>query len=411
MRIAFVTQWFDPEGGSAAIPGAVARSLQDRGHDVRVVTGFPNYPHGTLYDGYRVRPRLREVVRGVQVTRVPLYPSHDRSPVRRGLNFLSFMLSASTIGAWSARRCDVALVYSTPATVGLAGVVLRRVFRRPFVLYVQDLWPDTVTATGMVPARLAGIVERLLDPCCRLVYRAAGRIAVISPGMKDLLVERGVPADLIDVVYNWVDEDVFRPIDAAPSSGRFEVMYAGNLGDVQGLETALHAVASLDDLPDLHLRLVGDGVARPRLQELAASLGIDERVHFEGVHDVAVMAQTLASADVQLVSLTDDPLFHITMPSKIQAILACGRPLISSAPGDAGRLTLESGAGCATGAGDVAALADALRGLHALSEEELAELGRRGREFYERRLSASVGAAALEAALGSALAAHGGGRG
>jgi glycosyltransferase involved in cell wall biosynthesis len=409
MRIAMVTQWFDPEGGSAAIPGSVARALQARGHQVEVVTGFPNYPHGRLYDGYRIRGRMREVVRGVNVTRLPLYPSHDRSPVRRTVNFLSFMLSAATLGAWSVRRCDVALVYSTPATVGLAGVVLRRVLRRPFVLYIQDLWPDTVTATGMVPARFAGAVERVLDPFCRSVYAAAERIAVISPGMKDRLVERGFPADRIDIVYNWVDEDVFRPVEAAGSADRFEVMYAGNLGDVQGLEAALHAVASLPDLPDLHLRLVGDGVARPRLEALADSLGISDRVHFEGVRDVCEMARTLASADVQLVSLSDDPLFHITMPSKIQAILACGQPLITSAPGDASRLTVESGAGFATGAGDAAELAAALRTMLGLSPEQRADLGRRGRDFYEARLSAAVGAGALEQALREALERHEGG--
>lgn len=409
MKIAMVTQWFDPEGGSAAIPGSVARALQARGHEVEVVTGFPNYPHGRLYDGYRIRFRRREVVRGVNVTRVPLYPSHDRSPVRRTLNFLSFMLSAATLGAWSVRRSDVVLVYSTPATVGLAGVVLRRLLRRPFVLYIQDLWPDTVTATGMVPARFAGAVERVLDAFCRSVYAAAERIAVISPGMRDRLIERGVPADKIDIVYNWVDEDVFRPVESSACVNRFEVMYAGNLGDVQGLETALHAVASLADLPDLHLRLVGNGVARPRLEALAESLGIGDRVHFEGVRDVSEMARTMASADVQLVSLSDDPLFHITMPSKIQAILACGQPLISSAPGDAARLTVESGAGLATSAGDVAGLADALRTMAARSPEERGDLGRRGREFYDARLSAAVGAAALEQALLDALERHEGG--
>jgi len=406
MRISLVTQWFDPEGGSAAIPGTIARALQRRGHVVSVVTGFPNYPTGRLPDGYRIRLVQREEVGGVRVTRVPLYPSHDRSPIRRAFNFLTFMLSASTLGAVVARRQEVALVYSTPGTVGLAGVVLRRLLGRPFVLYIQDLWPDTVTATGMVPPRLAGLVEWLLDPFCSLVYRSAGRVAVISPGMKDRLVERGVSADRVDIVFNWIDEQVFAPRPAVLDGDTFEVMYAGNLGDVQGLDTALRAVALLDDAPHVRLRLVGDGVARARLVELAESLGIAHRVCFEGPRPISEMADVLASAHVQLVCLADDPLFHITMPSKIQAILACGRPVVTSGPGDVARVTEESGAGVAVPPGDPQALAAAVRRLAAMSRAEREMLGARGRAYYEGHLSEAVGAERLEVSLRQALLVH-----
>jgi glycosyltransferase involved in cell wall biosynthesis len=406
VKICLVTQWFDPEGGSAAIPGSIARSLQRRGHDVHVVTGFPNYPQGKLYDGYRMRLWAREVVGGVRVTRLPLYPSHDRSAARRALNFVTFMLSASTFGAFFARKEQVALVYSTPGTVGLAGVVLRRVFRRPFVLYVQDLWPDTVTASGMVPPRLSGLVQRLLDPFCILVYRAAGRIAVNSPGMKDRLVERGVASDRVDVVFNWVDEQVFAPLEPDLRDGVFDLMYAGNLGDVQGLDTAVQAMALLSDAPQVHLRLVGDGVARPRLEALARKLGVDSRVHFEGARPVTQMAQVLSSAHAQLICLSDDPLFHITTPSKLQAILACGRPVVTSGPGDVARLTQASGAGLVVPPGDPAALARAVLELAAMPTGELEAMGDRGRAYYESHLSEAVGASRLEISMTRALAEH-----
>jgi len=400
VRISFISQWYDPEVGSAAIPGAVVRALQARGHDVEVVTGFPNYPSGRLYDGYRVRPYRREVVRGVLVHRLPLYPSHDSSAVRRILNFLSFMVSASTLGPLLARRSQVALVYSTPATVGMAGIVLRALLRRPFVLYIQDVWPDTLTATGMLPARLARPAEWLLHRFCNRVYRSAGHIAVISPGMKTLLTGRGVPADKIDVVYNWVDEEKFVP--APPRSrqgGAFELMYAGNIGDVQGLDVAVRALAELGSEEDVRLRFVGTGVAVPSLQRLATELSVADRVSFEGPRPVSEMAEVMASADVQLVCLKDDPLFHLTMPSKIQAILATGRPLITCAPGDAAALTQRSGAGWAVAAGDAVGLAAAIRDAMSLPAAELEARGRAGRAYYERRLSAEVGGELLEAAL------------
>lgn len=397
MKIAFVSQWYDPEVGSAAIPGAIVRALIARGHQVEVVTGLPNYPHGRLYEGYRIRPYSRELVRGVQVHRVPLFPSHDRSAIRRILNFLSFMISASTLGAVVARRAQVALVYSTPGTVGMVGLVLRRLLRRPFVLYVQDVWPDTLTATGMLPPRLNKPSEWILHRFCNQVYRAAAAIAVISPGMKALLVDRGVPEEKIDVVYNWVDEELFHPAPVPPREARgFEVMYAGNLGDVQGLDVAVRALAETEGVV---LRLVGSGVAEQRLRALSDELGVGNRVLFEGPRRIDEMSPVMASADVQLVCLKDDPLFHLTMPSKIQAILAAGLPLITCAPGDAAELTRTSGAGWAVGAGDVAGLAAAFREARDLPKTRLEELGQTGRRYYEERLGAAVGSRLLEGAL------------
>jgi glycosyltransferase involved in cell wall biosynthesis len=402
VRIAFISQWFDPEGGSAAIPGSMVRALEHRGHRVEVVTGYPNYPTGKLQDGYRVRLHDVEQRGRTTVHRVALYPSHDRSAVRRMLNFLSFMISSSTVGAWFARRAQVALVYSTPATVGLAGVVLRTVFRRPFVLYIQDLWPDTLVATGLVPRRYERLATRLLTTFCSLVYRRAGRIAVISPGMRCLLAQRGVPEEKVDVIYNWVDENVFRPVSVRLDPTAFTLMYAGNLGDVQGLDVLVRAVGALTDLPDLRVVLVGDGVARDSLSRLATELYVDDRIAFLGSRPVTEMAEMMATADVQLVSLQDLPLFHATMPSKVQAILACGRPVVISAPGDAAELVRASGAGLIAAPGDVRALAEAIRTAYALRGDELEAMGRAGREFYQRELSASVGAARMEAALEAA---------
>jgi glycosyltransferase involved in cell wall biosynthesis len=403
VRVGFLTQWYDPEGGSAAIPGAMVRSLESLGHEVEVVTGFPNYPQGRLYDGYRVRPWRTERLGPTKVHRVALYPSHDRSPWRRVANFLSFAVSAASLGAWRIRRRDVVLIYSTPATVGLAGVVLAGLWRRPFVLFIQDLWPDTVVATGMVPPRLTKLVECLLDHFTRWVYRSATRIAVISPGMRDILVGRGVPEDRIDLVYNWVDETVFNPRPRQLHGRRFDVMYAGNIGDVQGLEVAIAALAQLGDLDDVHLRLVGGGVAIPLLQELSCTLGVAKRVHFEGSRPLAEMPDIMASAAMQLVCLRDLPLFQVTMPSKMQAILACGLPVVVSAPGDVAQLAVDSGAGVAAEPGDAQALADVIRRAHAMPLAEREAMGRRGREFYERELCSVVGAKRLERSLGTAL--------
>jgi glycosyltransferase involved in cell wall biosynthesis len=202
------------------------------------------------------------------------------------------------------------------------------------------------------------------------------------------------------VVYNWVDEDVFKPMPRSTRSGNgFDLMYAGNLGDVQGLDVAVRALAELKDRPDISLRFVGGGVAQPSLQKLACELGVADRVMFEGLHPLEGMAELMATADAQLVCLKDLPLFHATMPSKTQAILACGQPVVVSAPGDVAALVEQSGAGLTAEPGNAVALAAAFRTMADLSPEARASLGSRGRDFYEAELCASVGAARLEVTM------------
>src|SRR5205809_7924688 len=187
MRTIFLTQWFDPEPG--AIRGLpLARWLTARGHDVRVLTGVPNYPGGRVYPGYRMRLWQREVMDGVSVLRVPLYPSHDTSPVGRVANYTSFALSAATLGAALIGRGDVAYVYHPPATVGLPAVVLTALRGVPFVYHIADMWPEAVVASGMLGDNAARrVVERLLAGWCRLTYGRAGALSVLSPGFKRLL--------------------------------------------------------------------------------------------------------------------------------------------------------------------------------------------------------------------------------
>lgn len=397
-----VTQWYDPEEGSAVVPGTIARSLRRRGLDVGVVTGFPNYPYGRFYPGYTVQAAQREVLDGIPVHRVALYPSHARSSVKRTVSYLSFAASASTLGLRTLTNCDVGLVYSTPATAAIPALVAKAIRRVPFVLFIQDLWPETVLASGMlVSSSTTRRLEWALHRFCNQVYRSAGRIAVISAGMRELLVERGVPPAKIEVVHNWVDEALFRPVALDSHlqaelgiAGRFSVMYAGSLGDLQGLEVAVRAAEMLADLSEFRLVLVGSGVAENRLRRMVAHAGL-QNVIFAGQRPLGEMSSLLRAADVQLITLRDLPLFYATMPSKVQCILSAGRPVISSAPGDVGDLIRRSGAGIACPPEDPAALAQAIREMYHMSGAQREHMGHTGHEFYRAQLSESVGSARL----------------
>jgi len=196
MRILYATQWFEPEPILKGI--YFAKLLRARGHDVRVVTGFPNYPGGTLYPGYRLKPIRRDTTDDIPVDRVPLYPSHSRSALERVLNYLSFAAALTVYGVFT-RRPDALYAYHPPLTVGLAAAGIAFLRRIPFVYDIQDLWPDTIAASGMVSNR---VVLRLIAALFRWVCARADRVIVQSPGFKRALVERGIPAVKIKVIYN-----------------------------------------------------------------------------------------------------------------------------------------------------------------------------------------------------------------
>ncbi len=241
MRVLLLTQWFDPE---PTFKGLVfARELVRQGFDVEVVTGFPNYPGGKLYPGYKIRPIQREMIDGVRVTRVPLYPSHSQSGVGRVLNYISFAAAAFVYGLFGAKRPDVIYAYHPPVTVGIAASLIRLFRRVPVVYDIQDMWPDTLRASGMLlNPRLLAIVGWI----CKVVYRAVDHIVVLSPGFKQLLIERGVPERKMDVIYNWCDEaSMGNPTgdipDDFPGSERFTIVFAGNMGKAQALDAVLDA--------------------------------------------------------------------------------------------------------------------------------------------------------------------------
>jgi colanic acid biosynthesis glycosyl transferase WcaI len=407
MRIGFVTQWYEPETGAAAHPTVIAEALKNRGHEVRVVTGFPNYPAGRIDAGYQMGFRAqRDRLNGIDIVRVPLVPSHDDSAVRRGVAYLSFALS-SLRASGPLSRCDVVLVYATPATAALAALAVHAWRGVPFVLYVQDLWPDSVTASGFIrSSRLSRATESLLHHLCDATYRRAEAVLTIAPGMRDRVIARGIQPARVRTVYNWVDETLLRPTDpdgelarSLPGRERFTIMYAGAMGPLQQLDTAILAMAQLIDLQDVHLVLVGEGVTRSRLEALSRDLGQTDRVTFVPPRPLSKMAATLSVGDVQLVSLRDVPLLHSTIPSKLQACMATGRPILCAAPGDAADLVAAAGCGEATHPGDPASLAGAIRRLRALTPSQLRALGESGRSYYLDQLSQAHGVAALEESL------------
>jgi len=387
VRILMLTQWFDPEPTFKGLE--FARKLAARRHEVEVLTGFPNYPGGKLYPGYRVRPWQRESIDGISIVRVPLYPSHDRSALRRAWNYLSFALAATLLGPFLLRRPDVIYAYHPPGTIGLPALVLRRWFRAPVVYDVQDLWPDTIASTGML--RAGGPAMRVLDRFCRFVYRRADRVVVLSPGFRDTLIQRGVAADQLDVIYNWAPEQQPEPAAAiaqrTDTASRFTVVFAGTMGLAQGLDAVLDAAARCTaTVPQARFLMVGGGVDQERLAQLASDRQLPN-VEFTGRLPLAATQALLKGADALLVHLKDDLLFTITIPSKTQAYLAAGKPVIVAVRGDTADLVSQAGAGVVAEPGNPESIANAVRRMAEMTDAGRARMGRAGSEFYQRELA------------------------
>lgn len=407
MRIGFVSQWYPPESGAAALPGTQASALAAAGHDVTVVTGFPNYPLGELISPYRMGLHRKEVISGVTVHRAPLYVSHDRRPVRRFANYGSFALSASMTALATIRDVDAVWVHATPATAALPAIVLRNL-GIPYVLHVQDLWPDTVTASEFVSQRMSRCIELVLHPFCDFAYRRAFSVQVIAPGMVEQISARGVPRNKIGFIPNWCDETVFKPkrrnVELQTALGLpngFSVMYAGAIGHVQGLDIVIEAADLLRSRPEINFVLIGSGVARDGLMWEAAQRKLSN-VHFVPAQAISAMGDILALGDVQLICLRDLPLYRITLPSKVQATMAAGCPLIVSAGGDAAKVVEDARAGIAVPPGSTGELARAVIATYEVGAKQRRTWGNSARDHYLSKYSESVGVAAMLDALAKA---------
>ncbi|GAA4563158.1 glycosyltransferase family 4 protein [Micromonospora coerulea] len=402
MKIGILSYHFPPE--PAFIPGSLAEELAARGHEVRVLTGFPDYPGGHVYPGWRQRWRHQTHSERLTVRRVPRYAGGDGSAGARMASWLSFAGSVALTGRRYLGDVDALYVFQLPAVTFAAAGLLRLLGRVPTVLHVQDVWPEGEPSRGVDGRRWSGRIGTTL----RRLYAEADGIAVSAPSMGDLVTDGGAEPGRVRIVLNWTDERIFQPTEPSRAArqlirrgNRCVVMHAGTIGVRQGLETAVRAAAALDDRLDLVL--VGSGAEERRVRGLAAELRADN-VRFVERHSPVDMPQLYAAADYQLVMLRDLPELRGMVPGKLQAALSCASPVVASAGGDTVTLVERARAGLSCPPEDWAALADRFWLASAIPPAARADMGRRGREAYLREMSLRAGVDRIEQMLYDASA-------
>jgi glycosyltransferase involved in cell wall biosynthesis len=410
MRVLILSHYYLPE--PIPKPSDLAEELTRRGHSVSVVTGFPNYPSGVLFPGYKLALMRRETIAGIPAMRAFEFPYHGTNAIGRMLNYLSTMVT-TPLASLFLPSCDVMYVWHPPLTIGVAAWLIARLRGIPFIYDVQDIWPESVVLSGMLRNKT---IIAMLSRLERFVYRRAGHIFVVTSGARDNLIGKGVNPDKVSVMPHWIDEAGSAAIGPAATMrirqtcgwrNKFVTLFAGNIGIIQGLDTVVRTAALLPRDGSFLISVIGDGADKQRLLDLAKALEVSDRIQFLDRRPAAEIPVLLEAADVLLVHLKSGPVAQWSIPAKTYAYFAAAKPILMGVEGAGSDLVRNARAGVVVPPEDPAAMAQAIRNLHDMSADERAAMGRRGREYLLANFSRKVVLAQYEQKLAE-VAGHAG---
>jgi len=381
-------------GAPAARASELARHWAGMGHEVTVLTGFPNHPTGVVPEDWRPRlHRLRynETLDGVRVVRTWLWPLPNRKAHERIRNYVSFFTSAAISGL-TLSKPDVIIATSPQLLCALSGWWLAYWKRVPFVFEVRDLWPESLAAVGA--GGEGTLLHRVLGAIAGFLYRHADRIVVVTPAFKDHLIRHwNVPKEKISIVENGVETDLFLPDSSAANlrrelnlEGRFLICYIGTMGNAHGLDTLIAAAQDLQNsMPNAIFLLIGEGAEKQRIVELAAVRGL-VNLQFLGQQPRENIPAYVSAADLCLVMLKKTELFKTVIPTKLLEYMACERPVIVAVDGQARQIIEEANAGVFVEPENHSALSQAILDL-AQDPKRRLRMGTNGRQYIINKLS------------------------
>lgn len=385
MQILVISQYFWPENFRI---NDIVQEFVQRGHDVTVLTGLPNYPMGAVFTEFRDHPEMFTKFQGAEIVRVPLLP-RGNGGLRLFLNYISFFLVASTIGLWRLRKrkFDVVFVFEpSPITVGIPAIIYRKISRTPVIFWVLDLWPETLSAIGVIRSKtMLAAVGKLV----RIIYNRCDFVLGQSKGFLENISKYCDNKEKIRYFPNWADS-IYQKANVIPApevsvkNNTFNVMFAGNIGEAQDFPMILDAAELLKADEQIRWLIVGDGRMTDWLQAEVVRRGLQKSFILLGRFSEDRMPSFFMHADALLVSLKADPVFSLTIPGKVQSYLMAGIPIVGALDGEGGQVIREAKAGIVCPSGDSLALADAVREMAKMPQSERENLGRQGRLYAER---------------------------
>lgn len=400
MQILVVTQYFWPENFRV---NDLVKEWVQRGHQVTVLTGKPNYPSGSVFEDYRAKPSAFAEYEGAKVIRVPMLP-RGNGDFRLVMNYLSFVIGASIFGPWYLRGITAEVIFvfePSPVTVGLPAILMSRLNKAPVVFWVLDLWPETLVAMDEVrsPWILAWVgqmVRFIYNRCALVLGQSRGFVTSIAKYCDDKTKIRYFPS--------WA-EDVFdeKNVNLAPEIPQkedvFTVIFAGNIGEAQDMPAVLKAAGHLKENAAIRWVVVGDGRKSEWLKSEVVRRGLQDQVLLPGRFPVERMPSFYAHADALLVVLKNDPVFSMTIPGKVQSYLMVGKPILGMLDGEGAAVITDANAGLSCDAGDAAGLAEAVLTLAAMTPERRKQLGLNGQQYAQQEFGRAQLMDRLEALL------------
>lgn len=383
-KILFVCQYFYPETFRG---NDVAFHLAEKGHDVHVITGTPNYPAGKFFAGYGIFKKRHEVVRGVKVTHLPIVPRGVDNKIMLMLNYFSFLVVGCLYMLWHSIFHKYDLVFCqqlSPVMMSMPAVIYKKIRKVPLYTWVLDLWPESLTAAGGINNKH---VLGFFDWFVKKEYKHSDKILTSSRSFDQSILAYGDYKDKIVYFPQWGDgsdgskiqQSSFK-LPTIPEG--FKIMFAGAVGEAHGMECNLQAALLTKENKDIHWVIVGDGRKLEWVQRFVKEHGLEETVHTLGRFPAETMPLFFDKADVMLVSLTDSPLFNLYAPAKISSYMASGKPIIACLNGEGGDVVKEAACGWSVKAGDAEGLAKLVTELYGMDKSILAEKGANGRKYY-----------------------------
>lgn len=382
-HILVISQYFYPEQFRI---NDICQEWVKRGYQVTVVTGIPNYPQGKYYEGYSLNKRRTEIYRGIKIIRLPLVP-RGNSSLMLSMNYLSFVISGAIWKCIAKVKADAVFTFEvSPMTQALVGVWYARRHNIPHYLYVTDLWPENVEyITGIHNKWFIGLIAKMV----KYIYRNSSRILTSSKSFCHSIEGYGISKNKIEFWPQYA-EDYYQPVEAGkvteiPQDGVLNLTFAGNIGYAQGLDVVIRAVGLLKEKEvQVRINIIGDGRYRHKLQTDVERYQLQEYFNFIEKKLPEEIPNYLAQSDVLLLILARNDVFSITLPSKTQTYLACGKPILVSADGEVQDLIREARAGYVGNAADEKKLAENIIKMNSLPEESLEEMGKHALEYSER---------------------------
>lgn len=385
MNILIVTNHFYPESFRV---NDIAFDRAQRGDSVTVLTGIPDYPEGHFHKGYSLLKKRIEKVNGVKVIHVPLIPRGNGGKKRMMLNYASSVFFFFFYGWYQAlfHKYDAVFVHdSSPAFISLPAITVSKFQRIPLYHWILDMWPESLTAGGINGGQLYNYILKMM----KCIYKRDTEILITSHGFKSLLLERGVEEEKITYLPNWNDDAISSADESVlprlPSG--FIIMFAGNLGFAQNMENLLAAAYELRGEKDIHWVFVGDGRKRPWMEAYVKEYNLEDTVHLMGRYPIETMGAFFKKANVMLVALNDELVFNLTLPAKVQAYMAAGKPILASLCGEGADIVKDANCGWSVPSNDFKELATLVSKIAKMEKQELEILGKNARKYYEQNFT------------------------